>query len=166
MRHAFTKYAAVATLVAGIGFAQAPAGNLRPDAEGTQEGRRGFMSGHLDRFTQALNLTDSQKEQARKIFDSARQSAQPIRQEMRQNREKLAAAAKVSTNESDIQKLATEQGRLFAKLVVIRTEASAKFYKILTPEQRMKADQMHEQMREQFKRRVRPETTTPPEREE
>ena len=143
------KYAAVATLAVGIVFAQAPTGNLQPGAS-TQQGRRGFMRWNLEHIAQALNLTDSQKEQARTIFQQARQSAEPIRQELRQNREKLSAAAKVSNSEGDIQKLANEQGRLLGKLIAIRTEASAKFYQMLTPEQRVKADQMHEQFRQRM----------------
>jgi Spy/CpxP family protein refolding chaperone len=105
----------------------------------------------VDHVAQVLNLTESQKEQARTIFAQVRQSAQPVREELRQNRGKLMAAAKVANNESEIQKLAMEQGRLMGKLIAIRTEGSAKFYQILTPEQRVKADQMHEQ----FRQRVR-----------
>jgi Spy/CpxP family protein refolding chaperone len=111
----------------------------------------------LDRLTQSLNLTDSQKQRARAIFESARQSAQPIRQELKANRDKLRAAAKVSNGEGDIQRLATEQGRLLGKLIAIRTQASANFYQMLTPEQRVKADQMHEQFREKM-RSERPRT--------
>ena len=146
------KCAAVATFAAGIVFAQTPTVDSRPGAVHAQEGRRGFMWGHmdLDHVAQVLNLTDSQKEQARTIFQQARQSAEPIRQELRQNREKLSAAAKVSNSEGDIQKLANEQGRLLGKLIAIRTEASAKFYQMLTPEQRVKADQMHEQFRQRM----------------
>jgi len=111
------------------------------------------MWGHmdLDHVAQVLNLTDSQKAQARTIFEHAQQSAQPIRQELKQNREMLTAAAKVSNSEGDIQKLANDQGRLLGKLIAIRTEASARFYQLLTPEQRVKADQMHEE----FKQRIR-----------
>jgi Spy/CpxP family protein refolding chaperone len=153
MRHSFTKHAAVATFVAGIVFAQTPTGDSHPSAVNTQEERRGFMCGHLDldHVTQVLNLTDSQKEQARMIFQHAQELAQPIRQELKENREKLTAAAKVSNSEGDIQKLANEQGRLLGKLIAIRTEASAKFYQMLTPEQRVKADQMHEQFRQKVR---------------
>ena len=153
MRYSFMKFVAAATFAGGLVFAQNPTGNSQPEAPYTQEGRRGFMWSHmdLDHVTQVLNLTDSQKEQARTIFQRARQSAQPIREELKQNREKLMATAKVSNSEGDIQKLAVEQGRLLGKLIAIRAESSAKFYQLLTPEQRVKADQMHER----FKQRVR-----------
>ena len=136
-------------------FAQTPPADSGPGAFNTQEGRRGFVRGHLDldRLAQALNLTDTQKDQARTIFQQARQSAQPIRQELKQNREKLSAAAKITNSGSDIQKLATEQGRLLGKLIAIRTEAKAKFYQMLTPEQRVKDDQLHEQFRQRMRSR-------------
>jgi Spy/CpxP family protein refolding chaperone len=150
MRYPFMKHAAVATLAVGIVFAQAPTSNLQRGAS-TQQGRSGFMRWNLEHIAQALNLSDSQKEQARTIFQQARQSAEPVRQELKQNHETLAAAAKAGKSESDIQNLANERGRLLGKLVAIRTVASAKFYQMLTPEQRVKADQMHEQ----FRQRVR-----------
>ena len=157
MRHSLI-YGAIATLAGGIIVAQPPTGNSRSDAATTPEGRgfvhpyRGFIHPYSEQMAQALGLTASQKEQARMIFQHARQSAQPIRQELMQNREQLVAAAKAGKSDADIEKLADDQGRLLGKLVAIRTEASAKFYQMLTPEQRIKADQMDER----FRQRVRP----------
>jgi len=152
MRRSLTKYTAVAALATGIVFAQAPTNNSQPAAPSAQspsaqQGRHAFMHGRLTRVAQALNLTDAQKQQAREIFQKARQSAQPVRQELKQNREALTAAAKADKSDAEIQKLSTEQGRLFGQMVAIRTEASAKFYQMLTPDQRVKADQMHQQFR-------------------
>ena len=45
-----------------------------------------------------------------------------------------------------IQLLATKQGDLFARLAAIRIKAMAKFYKILTPEQKAKAEELHGQL--------------------
>lgn len=154
MRYSFTKYLAAATFAAGILFAQNPASGPQPGAINNHEWRPGSsMRGHfdVDRVAQALNLTDAQKAQAQTIFQQAKMSAEPIRQELRQNREKLSAAAKMSNNEADIQKLATEQGRLLGKLIAIHTEARAKFYQMLTPEQRVKDDQLRQQMREKMR---------------
>lgn len=153
MRNSLIKYVFIATFAAGIGFAQPPASESTPSTGTAQPGWRNSMRGHwnLDNLTQALNLTDSQKARAQNIFQTARQAAQPIRQELKQNREKLRAAAKVSNNDSEIQRLAAEQGRLLGKLIAIHTEASAKFYQILTPEQRVKADEMHERFRQRMR---------------
>ena len=163
MRDSFGKYVLIATFGAGMAFAQTPTAQPGPGTAKAQPERREYMRGHwdLDRLTQVLNLTDSQKARAQTIFQNARQSAQPIREELKQNREKLTAAAKVSNNDTEIQKLATEQGRLMGKLIAIRTQASAKFYQILTPEQRVKADEMHERFRERM-RSERPGTEPEP----
>jgi Spy/CpxP family protein refolding chaperone len=145
MTRSVLKPAAIITLAAGFLVAQGPSAKPLP---GPTE-RRGFY-GHIEQLAQVLNLTDSQKEQARTIFRNARESSQPVQQELRQNRDRLTAAAKTAS-EPDIQRLAIEQGRLWGQLTAIRTEASAKFYQILTPEQRVKYEQMRQERRQRFR---------------
>ena len=111
MQLPFLKYAAVAALAAGMVYAQAPT-NQSQTAPKTRQGRRGMMRRHLARIAQTLNLTDAQKQQAHTILQQARQSAQPVRQELRQTREALTAAAKEGKSDAEIQKLSNEQGRL------------------------------------------------------
>jgi Spy/CpxP family protein refolding chaperone len=111
------------------------------------------MFGH-EQMMQALNLTAAQKQQSKTIFDDARQKAAPIRQEMRQNREALHAAVKAN-NASDIERLSSHQGELQGKALAIRSEAMAKFYAILSPEQRTKADEMQSRMRQRMEERMR-----------
>lgn len=142
------KYTAVAALATGMAFAQAPGSNPQTQAPKAQPGPRGFMRRHMERIAATLNLSDSQKQQERAIFREARQSAHPVREELKKNGEALRVAAKANQSEAEIQRLSAEQGRLMGQLVAIRTEASAKFYQMLTPEQRVKADQMHAQFRQ------------------
>jgi Spy/CpxP family protein refolding chaperone len=151
MRYSFLKYAAVATLSAGMIFAQATTGTPRAGAAKNEEGPGCSMYGRLEHMSQMLNLNATQQEQAKTIFQNARQTAEPIRQELKDNRQKLEAAAKVANNDAEIQKLSREQGRLIGQMIAIRTGASAKFYQILTPDQRVKADQMHEQWRSRMR---------------
>jgi periplasmic protein CpxP/Spy len=144
MTRTFPKLAAFITLAAGIIVAQGPSAKGLPGPTGG----RG-LNGHVEHLAQALNLTDSQKEQARTIFRNARESSQPIQEELKRNRDRLILAAK-SASETDIQSLAIEQGRLLGQLVAIRTRASSKFYQILTPEQRVKYDEERQQTRQKF----------------
>ncbi len=105
------------------------------------------------RMLQALNLTPDQQTQAKAIFQQTRQSVQPIAQQAKQNRQALADAVKANDT-AKIQQLATQQGNLQGQLLTLRSESMAKFYNILTPDQRAKADQMHarmQQMRQQRK---------------
>ena len=150
-QRSFTKAAAIAALAGGMAFAQTQPKTEPPAPAEAHQGRRAATHGRLEHLAQALNLTDSQKQEARTIFQQARESARPVRQELRQNREALTAAAKAGNSNAEIEKLAGNQGRLLGQLAAIRTEASAKFYQILTPEQRAKAGQMHQQLRQRIR---------------
>jgi Spy/CpxP family protein refolding chaperone len=146
-RHLF-QYAAVTTLAAGMALAQAPATDRQPAPQRAPFTHPVF--GH-EQMMQALNLTTSQKQQVKTIFDGARQKAEPIRQEMRQNREALYAAEKAN-NTLQIERLSAHQGELHGKALAIRSEAMAQFYAILTPEQRIEADQMLSRMRQRMQK--------------
>ena len=148
MQRSIPSCATLAAITAGLVFAQAPSGNSQPGDSSSQQGRQDVTSRHLERLAQIFDLTDSQKENARTIFEQAEQTAQPIRQESQQNVNKLAAAAKADQNEGEIQKLAQEQGRLLGQLLAIRTVAWSKFYQMLAPEQRAKVAQTDEQVRQ------------------
>jgi Spy/CpxP family protein refolding chaperone len=145
------QFAAVTTLAAGMALAQAPSTRTPPAAQKVPFTHPVF--GH-EQMMQALNLTTVQKQQAKTIFGDARQKAEPVRQEMRQNREALYAAVKAN-NTSQIERLSAHQGELQGKALAIRSEAMAKFYAILTPEQRTKEDQMQSQMRQRMEERMR-----------
>jgi Spy/CpxP family protein refolding chaperone len=142
-KHLF-QFAAVTALSAGTVLAQVPAYGTQPAPEKAPF-THSMYGGH-QKMMEALNLTPVQKQQAETIFGDARQKAQPIRQEMRQNRDALTVAVKAN-NTAQIERLSVQQGSLMGKALAIRTQARAKFYAILTPEQRTKADQMFERMR-------------------
>ena len=145
------QFAALTALAAGMALAQAPTTGTQPAPQ--KAPFRHPVFGH-EQMMQALNLTTAQNQQAKTIFDDAKQKAAPIRQEMRQNREALHAAVKAN-NTSQIERLSSHQGELQGKALAIRSEAMAKFYAILTPEQRTKADQMLSRMRQRMEERMR-----------
>jgi protein CpxP len=147
MKRPLIKFAAVTALASGMMFAQAPSPSPNPNPQARPHN---FIRQRMARVAQQLNLTDAQKQQAKTIFQQARQTAQPVREQLNQNRQALAEAAKAGTNEAAIQQLSVQQGNLLGQMVAVRTEAFAKFYATLTPEQRTKADQM----RQQFQQRM------------
>jgi Spy/CpxP family protein refolding chaperone len=149
MKRTFVKLATLAALATGMVFAQTPSPSPSPNP---QAGRHQFVRRHRARLAQRLNLTDAQKAQAKTIFQQARQSAQPIRQQLRQNRQALVAAAKAGKSDSDLQQLAMTQGQLRGQVAAIRTEAFAKFYGSLNPEQRTKLDQMQQRAHQRAER--------------
>ena len=83
-----------------------------------------------------LNLTQDQKTQAHSIFQDAQQSARPVMEQLRSARQSLAAAVKNNAPSAEIDRLANQQGTLMAQLSAMHAKAFAKFYALLTPEQR------------------------------
>jgi Spy/CpxP family protein refolding chaperone len=75
------KLGLIAAIAAGMAVAQ-PAVPAR--GPGRQMVRQRMMK--------ALDLTDSQKEQARQIFQQARKTAQPVAKQLKDNRQALQAA--------------------------------------------------------------------------
>ena len=154
MKSTFVRFAGVAALASGMLMAQnpAPPAEGQPPAQHRQWNRGQSHRGQgFERMAQKLNLTDTQKEQARSIMDSARTSAKPIAQQLRQERTALHDAVKAGKTDADIDQLSSQLGNLEGQLTAIRTKAFAKVYALLTPEQRTQADQMHQQRRNMFK---------------
>jgi Spy/CpxP family protein refolding chaperone len=151
MKKNLFRFATVVALGAGMALAQttAPAPDNGPAKTTTVRPRARFH----ERMMQALNLTDAQKQQAKSIFQQARQNAQPVVQQMKQNREALAAAVKANDT-AQMQSLSAQQGKLRGQLLAIRSQAMAKFYSTLTPDQRAKADQMHARIRQRMQQRA------------
>lgn len=91
-------------------------------------------------------LTDSQKAQAKGVFQQARQSAQPIRQQLMETRKSLRAA--IQSNDADqIQKLSATEGNEMGQLMAIRSSAFAKVYQTLTPDQKQKVAELQQARR-------------------
>jgi Spy/CpxP family protein refolding chaperone len=136
MKHSFLKVAAVAALATGMVFGQ----NTPP------AGQHGGHGGMMGRLSADLNLTDTQKQQAQSIFSAARQAGQPVQDQLRQSRQALAAAVKAGASDAEIDKLASNLGPLMAQSTAIHTKAFAKFYSILTQEQKDKLGDRFNQM--------------------
>lgn len=147
MKLTFVRFATVAAMAAGMALAQAPATPAQPRA-----GKIMAQQAMRKRMFQTLNLTDAQKQQAKTFMQQAKQNAQPLRTQLRANRQALAAAVKAN-DVAQIHTLAAQQGNLQGQLLGIRSEARAKVYAILTPEQKAKADEMREKVRERMRQR-------------
>jgi Spy/CpxP family protein refolding chaperone len=130
-------------MTAGMALAQqAPAG---PQSSAQTPMHRPFARARQN-FMKALNLTEAQKQQAKAIFQETRERTKPVRAELLQNREALNAAIKAD-NKAEIQKLSKADGELMGRLMVARNEAKAKFYSLLTSEQRATAQKLHAEFR-------------------
>jgi Spy/CpxP family protein refolding chaperone len=149
MKNNLIRFGTVAAMAAGMAFAQAPAGTSGQQPGQRMEQRMEQRREFHEQMMQELNLTDAQKADAKAIFGKARADAKPVRDEMRQNHEALYAAIKADDT-AKIHSLSAKQGTLMARLMEIRADARARFYAKLTPEQRIKADQMHQKMMQRW----------------
>jgi protein CpxP len=130
--------AGVLVLTVSLAIAQGPAGGHRPGGD------------PVAMLSVTLSLTDSQKAAVQTIFDQAKQESQPIADQLKQEHETIAAAVKAQKSDAELATLATAQGKLMGQLAAIHVKAFSHVYALLTPEQRDKADQLHQQMSGMF----------------
>jgi len=95
-------------------------------------------------------LTDSQKAQAKTVFQQARATAKPIREQMKANRKSLQAAVQAG-NTDQIQALSKVEGNEIAQLMAIRSTAYSKVYQTLSPEQKQKLGELQQARREAWR---------------
>jgi Spy/CpxP family protein refolding chaperone len=152
MKRQLIRFAAVGAVAAGLTFAQtqAPAPTAQPNQSKPAMSHRAQARRHM---FQELNLTPAQREQAAAIFQQARMTAKPVREQLRQNREAIAAAVKAD-NQIQIEQLSAVRGKLMGQITTARTEATAKFYHELTSQQRVKADQIHQRFQARMRQRM------------
>jgi Spy/CpxP family protein refolding chaperone len=93
-----------------------------------------FLAGYLD-------LTDAQKTQAQAIFDAASAAAETARGQLTGARDALRAAAKANQSEAELDRLGAAVGAIEGQLAAIDAKAFAKFYALLTAEQKQKYDE-------------------------
>lgn len=111
--------------------------------------------GHFLRMAKVvLSLTDSQETEIRGIVDRNLATARPLFEQLQQSHEAFQLAIESGkTDPASVQPLTDQVGRSVSQLALIRTQAAADIYKTLTPEQRTKAKQLHDQFRNDLRRR-------------
>ncbi len=106
------------------------------------QGPRGGEGRSMGRVASELNLTDSQKQTAQTIFQEAAAASRATLDSLRTARESMEAAIKANKGDNELQSNAMEEGRLMGDLALVRARAAAKFYAMLTAEQKLKADKL------------------------
>lgn len=105
------------------------------------------------KLVRQLNLTDAQKQQSKAIVQQARRDSEPLKQELKQNRKAMSEAVQSGKNESEIRQLAAAQGATLGQLIAVRSQARARFLAQLTPEQKAKAAEARQQIRQKLQRK-------------
>ncbi|HYI94292.1 MAG TPA: Spy/CpxP family protein refolding chaperone [Bryobacteraceae bacterium] len=132
--------AASLVLASGAAFAQAP--STETPAEQQRQGKRDHRGGQ-GRIAAALNLTDTQKEQAKAIHEKYKASNTEVRTQMRDLRSR-AEAAKQANNTAELDRIKQEREAVFAKAKESWNAERTEIRSILTPEQQTKFDEMAE----------------------
>jgi periplasmic protein CpxP/Spy len=137
--------ASIAALVIGATiFAVAQGPEAMKSMHGYGPHGHGDMLEHMAR---ELNLTDAQKQQVKAIMESAESSAQGIHAKLEETHKQLeAATANGQFDEAQVRTLANQQAQLEADMMVEHLRAKSKVFGILTAEQRVKAEEMHQRM--------------------
>jgi hypothetical protein len=89
-----------------------------------------------------LNLTRSQKEAIQLVMTRERHQMEPSMAQLRSIREKLLALDPQHSNKKQIKTLADAQAALLAKFIVANARMQSEIYKLLTPEQQRKLDDL------------------------
>jgi Spy/CpxP family protein refolding chaperone len=121
-------------LAAGLVAAQSTPANPSTGSQWKQHGPGQMFS--------QLQLTDAQKTQAQQIFQASHANAQTLETQLQGIHQQLASAVKSGAPDAQIDQLSSQAGTVMGQLMAIRTKAFAKFYAILTPDQKAKADAM------------------------
>lgn len=127
--------------LAGILIAQGPGGGRHAQNQ-------------VQFMTARLSLTAEQQSQATAIFGGAASTESSLHASLRTAQQGLNDAVK-SDNTVAMEQLSFTIGNLTSQLTLARAKTRAAFYRILTPEQRTKLDQLENQHPAGFRGRAR-----------
>ncbi|PYT14734.1 MAG: hypothetical protein DMG59_16310 [Acidobacteria bacterium] len=99
----------------------------------------------MQNLTADLNLTADQQSQAKAIFQDHGAQSKDLAAKLRDQRAALTAAVK-SGSTDQIDKITQDMSGLQAQMAAIRAKSLAKFYALLTPDQKAKVDQKLDRM--------------------
>jgi len=104
------------------------------------QGFRGGPGNRLEYLTGYLSLTETQQAQAKTLFDAAAAANETARGQMTAAQDALTAAVKANRADAELDRLAAAVGVIQGQMAGINAKSSAKFYALLTTEQKTKYD--------------------------
>ena len=133
-------------VIAAAVFATAQAG-LRFNhfqGHGRSERRHGPGPEMVEHMAQVLGLSEDQKFQIKALMDGVQAAEEARHQKMEELHKQLAAAtANGQFDETKVREIANQQAQIHAEQIVEHERMKAKVFSLLTPEQRIKAEEMH-----------------------
>jgi len=101
-----------------------------------------------------LDLTSDQQAKVKEIFEANKGTVQPLREQLKANHEKLDSLGG-NFDEGQVTAIAKEQGELMSQLIVDRQKVKSQIFAILTDEQKVKAAQLQQEMKQRFQDRMK-----------
>jgi Spy/CpxP family protein refolding chaperone len=96
----------------------------------------------IDYWADNLGLDSSQQASLKTIFDDQEHSTDALRKSLEQTRAALATAAKANSVVPQIDRLSADLGAIFAQAVAVQAKAHARFYALLTLDQKEKFEEL------------------------
>lgn len=110
--------------------------------------RHSFGPEMVEHIARELSLNDSQKGQIKSILETGQATAVTLHQKMDEVDKQIAAAtANGQFDEAQVRALANQKGQLTADMIVEHERIKSKIFSLLTPEQRVKAEELHKRHR-------------------
>jgi Spy/CpxP family protein refolding chaperone len=132
--------AAAGTIAAGLALAGGIPAKAFADRGGRAvekgEWHKDWIRHKLDRWSQVLDLTDSQRAQIESILESERPNFEPAMQTLRETRHELRKAMQSgAAEEAEIRALAEKRAQAETELIVGKARVQSKVFALLTPDQ-------------------------------
>jgi hypothetical protein len=93
-------------------------------------------------WTSYLSLDSAQQGGLRTILSDQQNSVSSLKANLNQAHDALRAAAKAASSDPAIDNLAANLGGIYAQVVAVQAKAYARFYAMLTPDQKQKLDSL------------------------
>jgi len=104
-----------------------------------------FINHRVQHLARRLDLTDAQQQQLRATLEQQAPRFQPLMQRLAaQKQDMLTATQHGQFDAAKVTAIANQEAQTLAALIVARQEVEYEIYNLLTPEQRIKFEQMQQ----------------------
>lgn len=121
----------------------------------SRHGHRGFEKHGMQRLMHKLDLSAEQRTQVRDIMKKSRPQMQALRTQMRDNQRRLMDVNPDDPNYANIvAQVSQANGQAMTQMIQLRSQLRADMYKVLTPEQKQKLQEIQHKWRDRMQKRM------------